>query len=70
MIEARNDRKDFEIELIALKKNYWQTLKKYEAEKAQRENVGIELINLVNENKSLQSKGIQVERTEGEHNLG
>lgn len=70
LIEARNDRKDFEIELIALKKNYWQTLKKYENEKAQRENVGIELINLVNENKSLQSKVIQVERAEGEHNLG
>jgi len=45
-------------------------LKKYENEKAQRENVWIELINLVNENKSLQSKVIQVERAEGEHNLG
>ena len=70
LIESRNDRKDFEIELIALKKNYWQIKAELENEKVQRENVGIELINLVNENSSLQRKVVQVERNEGEHNLG
>ena len=53
-----------------MKKNYWQIKKQLENEIVQRENVGIELINLVNENTSLQKKVVQVERNEGEHNLG
>ena len=52
--EARNDRKDMEIEFIALKKNYYNVKNDSDQEKLKNENLGVELINLVNENKALQ----------------
>jgi len=42
-----------EIEFVALKKNYINVSTALEAEKAKSENIGLELINVVNENKSL-----------------
>lgn len=43
-----------EIEFIALKKNYYQIKQDLDQEKLKNENVAVELINLVNENKALQ----------------
>ena len=54
LAEARNDKKDMEIEFIALKKNYYQMKQDLDQEKLKNENVAVELINLVNENKALQ----------------
>jgi len=54
LAEARNDKKDMEIEFIALKKNYYQIKQDLDEEKLKNENVAVELINLVNENKALQ----------------
>ena len=54
LAEARNDKKDMEIEFIALKKNYYQIKQDLDQEKLKNENVADELINLVNENKALQ----------------
>ena len=54
LAEARNDKKDMEIEFIALKKNYYQIKQDLDQEKLKNENVAVELINLVNENKALQ----------------
>lgn len=56
LTEARNDRKDMEIEFIALKKNYYQLKQELDEEKLKRENQSIELINLVNENKALDGR--------------
>ena len=53
LIEARKDRKDLEIEFIALKKNYYQIKQELDQEKLKSENINIELINLVNENNAL-----------------
>ena len=54
LAEARNDKKDMEIEFIALKKNYYQIKQDLDQEKLKNENVAVELINMVNENKALQ----------------
>ena len=56
LTEARNDRKDMEIEFIALKKNYYQVKQDLDEERLKRENQSIELINLVNENKALDNR--------------
>lgn len=45
-----------EIEFIALKKNYYQAKQELDDEKLKRENLSIELINLVNENKALEGR--------------
>lgn len=51
---ARSDRRDIDMELIAVKKNYLQTKQELDQEKLKNENVNVELINLVNENNALQ----------------
>lgn len=53
LTEALNDRKDIEIEFIALKKNFYNLRTDLDREKVKNENLGIELINLVNENKAV-----------------
>ena len=54
LIHARNDRKDIEIEFIALKKNYYGVKQELDQERVKLENLNIEMINLVNENNVLQ----------------
>jgi len=49
-----NDRKDIEIEFIALKKNFYNLRSDCDKERVKNENLGVELINLVNENKVVQ----------------
>ena len=51
--EALDDRKEIEIEFVALKKNFLNLQQDLDSEKAKNENLGIELVNLVNENKAL-----------------
>ena len=48
---ALNERKDLEIEFIALKKNFYNLRTDLDKEKVKNENMSVELINLVNENK-------------------
>lgn len=45
-----------EIEFVALKKNYLNLRHDYDNEKLKNENLGLEVINLGNENKALQSE--------------
>ena len=66
--EARNDRKDMEIEFIALKKNYYQVKQELDQEKLKRENLSIELINLVNENKNIEGRMTNDQRIHKEEN--
>jgi hypothetical protein len=51
--EALDDRKQFEIELISVKRNFINAKKELEIEKAKTEQLGVEMINLVNENKAV-----------------
>ena len=51
---ALNERKDLEIEFIALKKNFYNLRTDLDKEKVKNENMSVELINLVNENKIVQ----------------
>ena len=51
--EALNDRKEMEIEFIALKKNFFNLKQEVEQERQKNENLGVEVINLVNENKAV-----------------
>lgn len=51
---ALNDRKDLEIEFIALKKNFYNLRTDLDKEKVKNESMSVELINLVNENKVVQ----------------
>ena len=50
------DKRELEIEFVALKQNFLSLRDNYEEEKKKNENLGLELINTVNENKSLQSE--------------
>ena len=50
--EISEDRKDLEREIVALKKNYLRVRSEWEKEKGRNEDIGLELINAVNENKS------------------
>ena len=68
LIEAKNDRKDMEIDYIGVKKNYWQVKMQYDTEKQKAENLAVELVNLVNENKALQREVSVKERNYGETN--
>lgn len=47
------DKRELEIEFVALKKNYIHMNQQLEEEKLKNQNVGMELINMVNENKAL-----------------
>ena len=53
MKELNEEKRDLEIEFIALKKNFIQGQSELEEEKKRNENIGLELINTVNENKAL-----------------
>lgn len=51
--EALEDKKEIEVEFVALKKNFLNMTQDLDQERAKNENLGIELVNLVNENKAL-----------------
>ena len=43
----------FKMEFLVVKKNFLEVNKQYEEEKAKNQNIGLELINSINENKAL-----------------
>jgi uncharacterized protein (DUF3084 family) len=51
---AHEERKEIEIEFVALKKNFLNLQQDLDQEKARSEALNLELIQLVNENKALQ----------------
>lgn len=51
--EALDDKKEIEIEFVALKKNYLNLQQDLEQERSKNDNMGLEFVNLVNENKAL-----------------
>jgi coiled-coil domain-containing protein 78 len=53
--EALDDKKELEIEFVALKKNYLNLQQDLDQERVKNDTIGVELVNLVNENKALLS---------------
>jgi predicted nucleic acid-binding Zn-ribbon protein len=53
---AIDDKRELEIEFVALKKNFLNVSAELDKERQKNENLGLELINTVNENKSLQNE--------------
>ncbi len=53
--EALDDKKELEIEFVALKKNFLNLQADLDNERVKNDNIGVELVNLVNENKVLTS---------------
>jgi hypothetical protein len=68
MKELIDEKRELEIEFVALKKNYITTTQILEAEKAKSENVGLELINIVNENKALHQELNDIYKKSGSTN--
>jgi hypothetical protein len=58
--ESLDEKKELEIEFVALKKNFINLQSDIDSEKAKNDNLGLELINLVNENKALQDDSNRV----------
>lgn len=54
LTEAIHDRKAIEMEFLALKTNFIRLQQSLEQERVKNENLGIELINLVNEHKTVE----------------
>lgn len=63
LVSALEDKKELEIEFVAIKKNFLNTREMLENEKQKNENIRIELINTVNENKALQNEINQAYKT-------
>ena len=68
MKDALDDKKEIEIEFVALKKNFLNIQNDFDQERAKNDNLGLELINLVNENKSLTNESNSVNRKHGDIN--
>jgi len=64
--ESLDEKKEIEIEFVALKKNFINLQGELDAEKAKNDNLGLELINLVNENKVLQEDSNRVNMKQGD----
>ena len=64
--ETLDEKKEIEIEFVALKKNFINLQSEIDAERAKNDNLGLELINLVNENKALQDDSNRVNLKHGD----
>lgn len=64
--EALDEKKEIEIEFVALKKNFINLQGELDSEKAKNDNLGLELINLVNENKVLQNDSNRINLKHGD----
>jgi len=53
LAKITGDRKEFELELMTVKRNYLNKCKEIEEFKRKNEQIGVELINVINENKAL-----------------
>lgn len=66
--DLAQDKRDIEIEFVALKKNFINCNSDLEQEKRKNENIGIELINVVNENKALHEEINDIYKRSGSTN--
>lgn len=64
--EALDDKKELEIEFVALRKNYLNLQQELDQEKVKNDTIGVELVNLVNENKQLMSSTDKTRANEGD----
>lgn len=64
-----DDKKEIEIEFVALKKNYLNLNQDLDQERAKNDNIGMELVNLVNENKAMQTTQDKGKSLEGDQTL-
>eukprot|EP01022_Parablepharisma_sp_SALTPOND_P003353 TRINITY_DN1133_c0_g1_i1.p1 TRINITY_DN1133_c0_g1~~TRINITY_DN1133_c0_g1_i1.p1 ORF type:complete len:612 (+),score=123.10 TRINITY_DN1133_c0_g1_i1:6814-8649(+) len=65
LAKALEDKKELEIEFVALKKNFLNKTQELEEQKRKNEQVGIELVNLVNENKALAQNSTGIVKKQG-----
>ena len=66
--DINQDKREIEIEFVALKKNFITCNSELEGEKKKNENIGIELINVVNENKALHEEINDIYKRSGNTN--
>lgn len=66
--DLSQDKREIEIEFVALKKNFITAHTELEGEKKKNENIGIELINVVNENKALHEEINDIYKRSGNTN--
>lgn len=64
--DMKGDRKDMEVEFIALKKNYLRMRSDHDQQKEKNQQIGLELINSVNRNKALEDEMNEVFQKTGE----
>lgn len=62
--ESLDDKKELEIEFVALRKNYLALQQEVDQERVKNDTIGVELVNLVNENKQLMSSTDKTRATE------
>lgn len=62
------DKREIEMEFVALKKNFLTANADLEAERKKNENIGVELINVVNENKALHEEINDIYKKSGNTN--
>lgn len=68
MNDILQEKKEYEIEFVALRKNYIEINNELTNEKKKNENLGIELINLANENKALHDEINDIYKRSGSTN--
>ena len=66
--ELAEEKREIEIEFVALKKNFISASSELEGEKKKNENLGVELINLVYENKALHDEINDIYKKSGSTN--
>ena len=66
--EMIDDKRELEIEFVALKKNFIQGQGDLDMERKKNENIGIELINVMNENKALHDEINDIYKKSGSTN--
>lgn len=66
--DINQEKREIEIEFVALKKNFITANSELEGEKKKNENIGIELINVVNENKALHEEINDIYKRSGNTN--
>lgn len=64
--ECLDEKKEIEIEFVALKKNFINLQGDIDSERAKNDNLGLELVNLVNENKALQNDSNRINLKHGD----
>ncbi len=66
--DLAQDKREIEMEFVALKKNFISAHTELEGERKKNENIGVELINVVNENKALHEEINDIYKKSGNTN--